>query len=392
MPINRYKYQKEIFFVTEYKDTCPIDYSPTVRYTSKRDKSKWFGAQKKMVLSEDELKEYYGDKTKEIEINRVTLVLEEKENSVSIKLYDFLRSRGVGKQYFLVRKSLHYVTYNFKYKNFYSGHHLSKHKKSINKSVSTNKWDSVINQLSQIPSSINSIALVNGPDKPFVVELYNTNYGWNILSTVLDKFFDIINKKENVKVDGYSKKSESGNRDLTSVQERFFLTYVEVNKFGIPNAWRKFMRTTVSKKELKKSGSLVESFMKQHKFKGKLVRELLNARENVDFYKMNYMYHLLGVDYFNKITPEFLLSDEKYLSVISTFSNINEQIDILSNVEKRNVAKLLNDSRGSVGISLITDHINIKRKLKDYGENVTIKANSKLMFDEEHYLWSDLLQ
>ena len=41
--------------------------------------------------SEEELKVYYGDITKEIEINRATLVLEEKENSISIKFYDFLR-------------------------------------------------------------------------------------------------------------------------------------------------------------------------------------------------------------------------------------------------------------------------------------------------------------
>lgn len=389
MRVNKYKFQKELFFVTEYKDSCPLDYQPGRISSVRNRRGKWFGATKKLVTSEEELKEYYGDITKEIEINRVTLVLEEKENSISVKFYDFLRGRNVGKQYFFVRKSMHYVTYNFKYKNFYSGHHVSKHKKSINKTIATNKWESIINQLSHIPTGINSLILTDTPDKPFSLEVYNTNYGWNVLSGVLNKFFDIIHKKENIKVDGYESISEI--RDLNGMQERFFLTYMTANGFGFPNAWRKFMRTTVSKKELKKSGSLVESFMKHYKFKGKMIRELLNTKEDVDFYRMNYMYHLLGVDYFNKIAPEFLLNSDKYRSVIPNFTGDN--IEVLTNIEKRNITKLLGgDGWGFMTISLITDHISIKRKLKHYGENVTIKATNKRMFDDEHYEWSSLLQ
>ena len=395
MGVNRYKFQKELFFVTEYKDSCPVDYHPT-RSIGSKPKPKWFGATKKIVSSEDELKVYYGDITKEIEINRATLVLEEKDNSISIKFYDFLRGRNVGKQYFFVRKSMHYVTYNFKYKNFYSGHHLSKHKKPIAKTIGTNKWDSIINQLSHIPTGINSLILTDTPDKPFSLDVYNTNYGWNMLSSVLNMFFDIIHKKENIKIDGYESIREV--RDLNGMQERFFLTYMTANGFGVPDAWRKFMRTSTSKKILKKSGSLVESFMKHHKFKGRLIRELLNTKENVDFYKMNYMYHLLGVDYFNKISPEFLLNyDDKYRSIMSNFSleSINLLNGFLNNTEKRNITKLLGDGwnnmSGAMGLSLLTDHIGFKRKLMEYGEKVTIKSYNKLMFDEEHYEWSELL-
>ena len=387
MAINRYKFQKELFFVTEYEDTCPLEYEVIKRNSVSPKKPKWFRAKKKLVSSEEELKSYYGDITKEISINRVTLVVEEKENSVSIKFYDFLRARNVGKQYFFVRKSMHYVTYNFKYKNFYSGHHLSKHKKSINKTISTNRWDNIVNQLSHIPTGVNSIILTHDDDKPFSLELYNTNYGWNMLSNVMEIFFEIINKKENIKDTEIN--TTKGNRDLSSAMGRFFLTYMKVNSFGVPDAWKKFMRAPVSKKLLKKNNSLVECFMKQYNYRGKLVRELLNKNENLDFYVMNYMYHLLGVDYFNKISPEYLLNDENSISLISNHSV--EKINILSNVEKRNVVKLLSGER-SISVSLLTEHINIKRKLKDYGENVIVKSHNRLMFDGEHYEWSELLQ
>ena len=255
MGVNRYKFQKELFFVTEYKDSCPVDYHPTRSTFGSKPKPKWFGATKKLVSSEKELKVYYGDITKEIEINRVTLVLEEKENSISIKFYDFMRGRNVGKQYFFVRKSMHYVTYNFKYKNFYSGHHLSKHKKPIAKTIGTNKWDSIINQLSHIPTGINSLILTDTPDKPFSLDVYNTNYGWNMLSSVLNMFFDIIHKKENIKIDGYESIREV--RDLNGMQERFFLTYMTCEWIWYTRCVEKvYEYFGTSKKTLKKSGSL----------------------------------------------------------------------------------------------------------------------------------------
>ena len=84
-----FKLQKEICQVTEFKDTCPIDGAIYNESTVRKKKAKWYGAHKINATNEEEIKKHYGDVTKSVNIDRVTLVVEKKNNTVSLKCYTF---------------------------------------------------------------------------------------------------------------------------------------------------------------------------------------------------------------------------------------------------------------------------------------------------------------
>ena len=84
-----------------------------------------------------------------------------------------------------------------------------------------------------------------------------------------------------------------------------FCLYYKENGFKLPNGPFKFMGVPMRKDKLKKTDSVVEAFMKIYGYRGKKVRGILNSPYEVDYYTLNYLYNLLGVDFFNKLDLTF---------------------------------------------------------------------------------------
>jgi hypothetical protein len=65
--------------------------------------------------------ENYGNQFAELHMKRKTLVVEENENKIALKLFVYNNYRDVSKRFFKVRKEINYLTFNIKRKTFYSG-------------------------------------------------------------------------------------------------------------------------------------------------------------------------------------------------------------------------------------------------------------------------------
>lgn len=396
-----FRFQNEFNHIINYSDVCDISNADIVLANS--NKEKWFGGVKQIIDSEDDIKKYYGDITKTFSMERVTIVVEKKENSISIKKYHFEKFRKVGKKYFRVRKKTSYVTFNFKYKNFYTGYIVSKKKKLIDKKVYTNNWVKISSILSEIPWIVNQISL----EKELSIGLVNysgdfppkhiQNRGWELLSSVVKLLFTGVKNHYgiNTRLD-----KELTNTQSMDFGKSAFKIYMEVNGFGYPNMWDKFIRLNVPKSLMKKNGSMVESFMKQYNLRGKNIRIILNGYSGYNFESLIGLYKLLGVNHFNLIKVD-KFNNSNYTEPIGDTTmkllwlNTEEFNYDLDNTEKRYITSIIND-KSIISVNdfynTLKEHLRFKIKLNECGENVKIKSKTFKEFGDEHYIWSDLIQ
>lgn len=385
-----FKFQDQTAWMWTFNKECSIDDSPNniqddfgFRYNGPSSKKPlWLKKQKVVLKSDEEIKEYYGDQTKSVFIERVTLVVEEKENSIAIKLYNFSKGRKVGTTYYGVTQELSYITYNKKYKNFYSGVRVRGKKKSKGSSIKVNNWDNIISILSHIVQVVNGISLA-GTDSM----LLDTKYGWQQLRSAIN----IFNEKL-----GISHKFD----DITKQGDNMFLFYNKENSFKLPDGPFKFMWVRLSKDKLKKTDSVVDAFMKQYNYRGKKVRGILNSPDEVDYYTLNYLYCLLGVDFFNKLNLTFTYESAQASRNLWTTRGYDDYG--LSNGEKNAIVDFCNDyvskTEGTSVIrvehtlvSLLRDHLRFKSNLKEFDVDVKFKSRTKEEFNREHNEWTNTL-
>lgn len=388
-----FKYQDQTSWMWTFRDHCFIDESPNqiegdwgFKYGDGYIiKPVWVKKQKVILKNEEEIKLYYGDKTKSVFIDRVTLVVEEKENSIAIKLYNFSKGRKVGTNYYGVTQQLSYVTYNKKYNNFYSGVRVRGKKKLKGNSIKVNNWNDIVSILSNMVQVINDISL-SGTESMWL----DTKHGWQQLRSSINIF------NENL---GVSHEFD----DIQKLVECLFMFYYKENGFKLPNGPFKFMNIPLSKAKLKKTDSVVEAFMKIYEYRGKKVRTILNSPNEVDYYTLNYLYSLLGVDFFNKLNLTFTFTTLGVTRVISDVSvNGYHEYNELNNSEKSAIVDLCNNYvKNTEGtsiisaehslVSLLRDHLRFKNNLKEFDVDVKFKARTKQEFNREHDEWTNTL-
>lgn len=385
-----FKFQDQTAWMWTFNNECSIDESPNniqkdwgFRYNGpSRKKPLWVKKQKVILKSDEDIKEYYGDQTKSVFIERVTLVVEEKENSIAIKLYNFSKGRKVGTTYYGVTQELSYITYNKKYKNFYSGVRVRGKKKSKGSSIKVNNWDNIISILSHIVQVVNGISL-SGTDSM----LLDTKYGWQQLRSAIN----IFNEKL-----GMSHKFD----DITKQGDNMFLFYNKENGFKLPDGPFKFMWVRLSKAKLNKTDSVVDAFMKQYGYRGKKVRSILNSPDEVDYYTLNYLYCILGVDFFNKLNLTFTYESAQASRNVGTIRGYDDYG--LSNSEKNAIVDFCNDYVSKTNgtsvirvehtlVSLLRDHLRFKSNLKEFDVDVKFRARTKEEFNREHDEWTNTL-
>ena len=285
------KYTTEIFEnFNELGTKTPIDNDPfDFGVNSPIRSSSPQGSFNPIFVSEDEIVflENYANPLSSLTMLRKTLVIEENENKIALKCYNYRNHRDVAKKYFIVRRDITYLTFNIKRKTFYSGILRLKKRAKIGSKMSMNKTDlysmDVYNQIFYFMSYLNNE--------------YDSN---NLTNEVINLFLNRVSERIDIKFD---------KEDLTP-RDKFYQLYLKISGIKYPDAFSKFVTYYTPKKEIREHGNnLVTWFMKKNGFKGTKIRELLNKYNNVDINGLTSFYKLLGQNLFNTINSECFLTE-----------------------------------------------------------------------------------
>ena len=376
-----YRFQDETIWMMEYHDTCEVSFDEWDIVSNLVKKPHWKKKKKTLLTTPEDVKLYYGDKTKSVYIDRVTLVVEESDKSIAIKLYNYSKGRKIGTTHFGTTRKIQYITFNKKYKNFYSGVSIRGKKKSKGSSVRTNNWLNIQGILSEIVSSINGVSL-NGSESQFL----DTKHGWNVLKSCVTVFNSALSE-------------DISYGDITELSMSYFDFYNRVNGFKAPDNPYKFINVGIGKSVLRKHNSMVDAYMKMTGMKGKKVRSLLNSKKYVNLNSLNFFYDLLGVDYFNRLNLKFELATQPYML---SSTDYNGTYDITNN-EKKCLVSFINDYSEKTEyddivtnednlISIIRDHLRFRHQLKGHGVSVNISSTTQDDFNKEHDEWVNTLE
>ena len=296
-----------------------------------------------------------------------TLVIEENESKIALKLYTYRSSRDQGKKYFKVRRVIDYLTFNFKRKLFYSGTLNLKKKKKIGGVMSINKTDI---------ASIDIIRKISFFDENN--ESNKDNRATNCLNIFLNRIIDRLNLNINTE---------------NSVRKNYYEVILKIAGVKYPNAFEKFASYYTPKKEIQKfDNNLVTWFMKKHNLKGSKIRNLLNMYENIDIDTILNLYNIFGIDLFNKIENKSLLTRTNQSIYVNGWWGNDSLYNKLSKLEKENIIKIINTTSADEVLNSLNDHVSFKEQLKKNVEYVKIVATTYDEYVREHSDWSSLLQ
>ena len=308
--------------------------------------------------------ENYGNLFAEVHMKRKTLVIEENENKIALKIYTYNNHRDITKKFFRVRKQICYLTFNIKRKTFYSGELNLKKKTKISSKMSMHKTD------------LRNISVYHNMMYFYMSSKNGENI--NLTDEVMSIFLNRVAERTGIKFD-----TELSNND------KFYQLYLKLSGIKYPDAFSKFKSFYTPKKEIRQYGNnLVTWFMNKNKLKGTKIRELLNRYNNIDLNGMIFFYRLFGQDLFNKV------NSESFLSEVSTdfYGDYGSKLENISKKEKESIVKILNTSNSETLLNSLNDHIQYKESLKKYGEYLKITATNYDDYVKEHSEWSALVQ
>lgn len=309
--------------------------------------------------------ENYANIFAELYMTKKTLVIEENENKIALKTYNYRNHRDVGKKYFRVRREISYLTFNIKRKTFYSGQLMLKKRAKIGSKMHMNKTDIHSMEI------YHQILYFNNED---------TNRD-NTANEIINLFLNRVAERMDIKFD----------KEDVKPRDKFYQLYLKICGIKYPDAYLKFASYYTPKKQIREQGNnLVTWFMKKNGFKGTKIRELLNKYNNIDMEGLSFFYKLLGQDTFNTINNESFLTENKNGKEYYGFYNYD--IKDVSKKELHNICKILNTTTSETLLNSLTDHIQYKQSLKKYGEFVKITATNYDDYVKEHSEWSSLVQ
>jgi len=366
-----------------YKDFCPITGSKLWGDSEKNENGKFY-SDKTEAIPNDKVKEYYADKSKGLEIISCEIKVVEKKDKISLRYLYTVRKRKVGRQYFSVRKTHRYVTYNFKTKNFYHGVIETSRKKTKSNKVRCNSFS--LPFLTEIKLAIrrNINHIISKDDwKKALSTTPQMTKGDDVALEALRYFSYGIFTKNNLIFDYNSNYLEG----------EIYKIYLKDNGISYPDSVNQFTVLQIPKKELKKYNNIVKYFMSETNLKGKKVRNILNKAPSIGFKVLVEVFQNMKVDYFNKIRDSFFVDDNNFL-YHKYYNNMNFKkvlVFDLTNEDRKRVVNLINND-SEINWTILKDHFFIIEKLKKYGEEFKMKFNNRDEFNEEHYQITELLE
>lgn len=330
-------------------------------------------------LSEDEFVKNFGNKFAQVHFTRQRVFIEESEKSISLKAQYYHKWRNVGQRYFVVRKQTNYFSFNFKTKMFYSGLFKGKNKTKIGNSM-------------KVDPSYRSIR-----DLEYTLKIHESIRTESYFYFFLEKIWDRLGLENPL------------NFETRNPFTHYSLTKYLIKKVKIPNNWIQYTDIFVPIKTLRSCDmNLVDGIMKMMKLKGSKVKRILNEFKNINFDRMTGLYHLLGIDRFNKLPDKIfdysfsrdglgLISEENpaggqywYCMHDEYQKDFRSKLPHLTSKEKDRILYLSEHLDDGVYNTLI-EHLRFKKKLIELGEDVKLRFENRSQFNEEHEEFSRLL-
>jgi hypothetical protein len=188
----------------------------------------------------------------------------------------------------------------------------------------------------------------------------------------------------------------------------YSLTKYLIKGVKIPNNWIQYTDMFVPIKTLRSCNmNLVDGVMKMLKLKGSKIKRILNETQSVNFDRLTGLYHLLGIDRFNKLPDKIFNYQFSYDSYDFFEKNpaggqywycmydeyqkdFKSKLPDLTSKEKDRILHLSEHLDDGVYNTLI-EHLHFKKKLIELGEDVKLRFENRSQFNEEHEEFSRLL-
>jgi hypothetical protein len=361
-----YKFTQSKYSTHEYYDqtiiedklkTKPLEFSATAPFKVKR-----------ISNHKEDFLNNYGNILARVEENSITIVVEEYDDKLAIKLYYKTRLRHVGNRYFKVTTNLNYLTVNTKTKNIYHGSLFNYHKKRKTQSVIRKNYF-VNNPVGTILNRINTLLRIN-----FI------NYDRReIIFNVCDIFFEKLLVNSN-----YVKNSNP--------DEILFKYYLDERKIKYPNNFLVFKDlfnfqgvSNILKKNLKKNDyKLVSSIMKTFDLKGDIIKKTLHNINEFDCNSYESCVSFFG----DKLKQDY----DALLKLFNNKIHLPKIENKFSKKENNKIYKIFKELVLTKEIDNITfnDHLTMYDIIKNYGEtDLEWSSNCHQTFRTEHLNWTE---
>lgn len=324
--------------------------------------------------SEETFVKNFSNKLTEVYGDYLTIVVEEVDNKISLKCYHTQKVRRVGKPYFKIIRHINYFTFNIKTNNFYFGDIMKSKKRTKSNKIRVNNFEEGF--LSRLILTIRRLVRDLSSESTIIS---SNLQGDHISNEILYVFFSLISTKKNMKIDN----------NVSDIDSELFRFYLQVNGFKYPDSYKNFKYVSFPKNKLRKNNNIVSLIINELNLGGDKVRRIFNQLDNFDIIYIYILYHILGVDYFNKLDDSVLQAEFPHRHI--KFDNVKKTFVgySLNNYDKVRIVKLLNKK---LKIHLLLDHLMMIHKLQnEYGFKFKMRFNDITSFDNEHYELSNIL-
>lgn len=338
-----------------------------------------FPIDKSFITDNDEIiKNYYADPFTQISIHTIQRKITCDGDKLSIKLYKKIKFRDYNKIYFKCSYSSDTITVNLKNGDIYITHIEKQPNKKETKTIRRNT-------LQKIKIFINTTKIFAYKPQH---EIYNHLFDNSEINNKIKKIFGITDKKINI---------SDGNQFLEIIIKNF----IKCKEIKLPNNFDlyAFILFYPTKKFLKKNDNkFIQSLLDKHGYKSKSINKFLNVNPNINIENLLVICKFFGKNfshYITKINPAALsyscspyISSTDY-SAIDGLMRYNIDYD-LSDEENKNLFDILNKlvKINSIDLQYIHDHINMLKKLNEYGNKVKLKAKNWSQLQDEHIILS----
>jgi hypothetical protein len=315
--------------------------------------------------TEENFVKEFGNPMCTVHLERVTLVVEGDDTKVSIKLFQYMKHRDVGKPYFRKQSQVKFITYKFDKNDLFFGQITNGFKKKkYSSSVRRNFFAS--NPFASIEVAFHNVF------SPYKKD--SEDSAKEILSQALNVF---VSKIPNIDVmSGYN------------WDEIFYLNFLKNRNIKVPNNCLVFRHTIPlpSKRVLKKTGGkLLDSYMLNKGFNGDKLRKVLHEVSfiNDQFYKQ--VENFFGEKFLKHQSTESL----KNIFEFKSGYQMPGDIETLTDLEKKNAFKVFEGMiKSTQNIQTFIDHVNFYVMLKPL-EDIKWKSYDSMTFRREHEDWTD---
>ena len=301
----------------------------------------------------------------------ITIVVEERVDKVSFKVFFKSFNRKVGKTYFKLKRDMSFITVNKKFGNIYFGKlHNYQNKKKFTKSIRSNSF-------------------IKDQFDTFIVNLKSLISSFNV-----DESSKIIFECSRI----FLNQIDGGVQGIT-IGDRLFKFYLDKKNIKYPNNFMLFSK--VLNKEFrdilkKNENKIIDSYMVQNKIFGKKIKKVLHTVEDLNVDNLKTGLKLFGSDWIhqeNTLIRDIFNNKIQFTLEDNLIDSFNE---LASPKEKRrafSIYKAFNTLNEIDGWTL-RDHFRFYVNLKRYGDTEVEWKSDGLDYKklaQEHLDWTDKL-